>query len=140
MNDEIMQTALNLIKNRNNVLVGSMDEEGYPNIKNMFNARVREGLRVFYFTTNTSSLRTGHFKTNSKACLYFVDEKNFQGLMIRGSTEVLQDKASKELIWREGDTMYYPLGVNDPDYCVLKFTGKSGRYYSNFKSTNFIIE
>jgi len=36
--------------------------------------------------------------------------------------------------------MYYPLGVNDPDYCVLKFTGQSGRFYADLKSTNFIIE
>jgi general stress protein 26 len=28
-------------------------------------------------------------------------------------------------------------GVTDPDYCVLKFTARSGRYYSNFKSEDF---
>lgn len=44
---------------------------------------------------------------------------------------------SKEMIWRDGDTMYYPLGITDPDYCVLKFTAHSGRFYSNFKSENF---
>ena len=43
-------------------------------------------------------------------------------------------------IWQEGDTMYYPLGVTDPDYCVLRFTAESGRYYSNFKSEDFSIE
>jgi general stress protein 26 len=28
-------------------------------------------------------------------------------------------------------------GVTDPDFCVLRFTAESGRYYSNFKSENF---
>jgi general stress protein 26 len=140
MNDEIVQAAINLVKSSSNVLVGSTDKEGYPYIKNMFNARVRNGLKVFYFTTNTSSLRVAHFLNNPKACLYYVDDKKFHGLMIRGSMEVLQDKASKELIWREGDTKYYPLGVNDPDYCVFKFTGESCRFYTNLKSTNFMIE
>ena len=60
--------------------------------------------------------------------------------MLKGTMEVLEDHASKEMIWREGDTIYYPLGVTDPDYCVLKFTAYSGRYYSNFKSENFLIE
>ena len=46
---------------------------------------------------------------------------------------------NKEMIWREGDTMYYPLGVTDPDYCVLKFAATGGRYYSNFKSETFEI-
>ena len=39
--------------------------------------------------------------------------------MLRGTMEVLTDSASKEMIWQEGDTMYYPEGVTDPDYCVL---------------------
>ena len=39
-----------------------------------------------------------------------------------------------------GDIMYYPEGVTDSDYCVLKFTATSGRFYSNFKSESFIVE
>lgn len=35
--------------------------------------------------------------------------------------------------------MYYPQGVTDPDYCVLRFTATQGRFYSNFKSENFNI-
>ena len=54
--------------------------------------------------------------------------------------EVLTDNASKEMIWREGDTMYYKEGVTDPDYCVLKFTAISGRFYSKFSSEEFMIE
>lgn len=54
--------------------------------------------------------------------------------------EVLHDSASKEMIWKHGDEMYYPKGVTDPDYCVLRFTAQSGRYYSNFKSENFEVE
>lgn len=53
--------------------------------------------------------------------------------------EVLTDAESKEIIWQEGDTMYYPCGVTDPDYCVLKFTASKGRYYANFKKEDFEI-
>ena len=35
--------------------------------------------------------------------------------------------------------MYYPQGVTDPDYCVLKVTAEKGRYYSNFKSEDFDV-
>ena len=66
--------------------------------------------------------------------------QDFRGAMLRGTMEVLTDSASKEMIWQEGDTMYYPEGVTDPDYCVLKFTATSGRFYSNFKSESFIVE
>ena len=60
--------------------------------------------------------------------------------MLIGTAEILEDTKSREMIWREGDTMYYPKGVTDPDYCVLKFTAETGRYYSNFKSETFEIQ
>jgi len=34
------------------------------------------------------------------------------------------------MIWRPGDEMYYPKGVTDSDYCVLRFTAQQGRYYT----------
>ena len=57
-------------------------------------------------------------------------------------TEALQltDAASKEMIWRDGDTEYYPSGVTDPNYCVLKFTATDGRFYSDFYPRSFVIE
>lgn len=59
--------------------------------------------------------------------------------MLVGHMEVLEDAASKEMIWREGDTMYYPGGVTGPDYCVLKFVADRGRYYANFHSESFEV-
>lgn len=60
--------------------------------------------------------------------------------MLTGTMEVLEDSYHKEMIWQEGDTMYYPEGVTDPDYCVLRFTAKEGRFYRNFSSENFEVE
>lgn len=71
--------------------------------------------------------------------MYFCDSWFYRGAMLRGTVEVLTDSASKEMIWEDGDTMYYKEGVTDPDYCVLKFTATSGRFYSNFKSESFVV-
>ncbi len=119
--------------------IGSIDAEGFPNIKAMLQPRKREGIQTFYFTTNTSSRRVAQYLKDNHACIYFCDRRFFRGVMLRGTMEVLTDNASKEMIWKDGDTMYYPEGVTDPDYCVLRFTAISGRYYSNFKSEDFII-
>ncbi|WNY26925.1 pyridoxamine 5'-phosphate oxidase family protein [Methanolapillus ohkumae] len=99
----------------------------------------RDGIKTFYLTTNTSSLRVGQYKENPKACLYFFDKRFFRGVMLKGTVSVLEDSQSKEMIWREGDTLYYPKGVTDPDYCVLKFTAENERYYSDFHSEDFIV-
>ena len=120
--------------------IGSVDAKGMPEIKAMLAPRKREGIRRFWFTTNTSSRRVAHYRTNPKACLYFFDPRFYKGVMLQGTMEVLEDAASKEMIWREGDTMYYAKGVTDPDYCVLRFTAETGRYYGEFHSENFDVE
>lgn len=133
------KTIGNLIEKQNTAFLGSVDEDGFPNVKAMLAPRIKEGIKTFYFTTNTSSKRVQQFKENPKACLYFCDKRFFRGVMLIGTVEVLEDDASKELIWQEGDTMYYPLGVHDPDYCVLRVTVHKGRYYSKFHSEDFTI-
>jgi general stress protein 26 len=105
----------------------------------MLPPREREGIRVIYFSTNASSMRVAQYMSNPKACVYFFDRRFYKGVMLRGSMEVMQDSGTKELIWRPGDEMYYPQGVTDPDYCVLRFTATDGRYYSNFKSEDFVV-
>ena len=137
---DVEKTVGNMIDKQRVAFIGSVDTEGFPNIKAMLQPRKREGIRVIYLTTNTSSLSVSQFLRESRSCLYFCDARFFKGIMLKGRVEVLTDHVSKEMIWREGDTMYYKEGVTDPDYCVLKFTAVSGRYYSNFKSENFVIE
>lgn len=133
------QTIGNLIDKQGVAFVSSVDGEGFPNTKAMLPPRKREGLRTFYFTTNTSSMRVGQYRSNARACVYFCDKRFFRGVMLKGTMQVLQDAKSREMVWREGDAMYYPQGVADPDYCVLKFTAQTGRYYSNFHSEDFEV-
>ena len=135
-----VKTIGNLIDKQGVSFISSVDEEGFPNTKAMLPPRKREGIQVFYFTTNTSSMRVTQYRKNPQACIYFCDRRFFRGVMLTGTMEVLEDSSYKEMIWQEGDTMYYPEGVTDPDYCVLRFTARQGRFYSNFSSQTFDIE
>lgn len=137
---DAVKTIGNLIDKQNVSFISSVDENGYPNMKAMLPPRKRDGIKVFYFTTNTSSMRVKQYQNNPKACIYFCDRRFFRGVMLTGTMEVLEDPFYKEMIWQEGDTMYYLQGVTDPDYCVLRFTAENGRYYRNFGSENFHIE
>lgn len=134
------KTIGGIIDNVTVSMIGSVDATGFPNMKAMLPPRKRMGIKQFYFTTNTSSMRVKQYLENPKASVYFFDKRYFRGVMLKGTMEVLTDAQSKEEIWREGDDMYYPEGVTDPDYCVLRFTAQEGRYYSNFKSENFTID
>lgn len=120
--------------------VGSVDDGGFPQVKAMLAPRGREGLRVFWFSTNASSMRVAQFRRNGASCLYFCDPRTFRGLLLTGTMEVLEDAASRRLVWREGDERYYPGGVDGPDCCALRFTARTGRYYCDFHSENFEIK
>lgn len=133
------QTIGKMIEKANMALISYIDDEGYPITKAMLPPREREGIKTFWFSTNTSSNKVKYFRENPKASIYFVDKRFFRGVSLSGSVEVLETAEAKERIWQEGDTMYYKEGVTDPDYCVLKFTAVKGRYYSNFKSEDFEI-
>ena len=133
MNSE-MERIVSLVSRAPNALIGSVDEEGYPNVKAMLPPRKREGLERIYFSTNTSSKRVAQFRENPKASLYFYDPNSFQGVMLKGEMEVVEEFKYKEMLWQAGDEIYYPLGVTDSDYCVLIFHTKSLRYYTNMNS------
>lgn len=137
---DVEKTIGNMIDKQKVSFIGSIDSEGFPNVKAMLQPRKRVGVRTIYFSTNTSSMRVSQFKENNRACIYFCDARFFRGVMLKGTMKVLTDSESKEMIWLPGDTMYYKEGVTDPDYCVLKFTAISGRSYSNFKSEDFVVE
>lgn len=136
---DVVNTIGNLIDKARNSIISSVDSEGFPNTKAMLPPRKREGIRHIYFTTNTSSMRVKQYIDNPKAYVYFYDNRFYRGVMLKGTIEILQDSQSKEMIWQDGDEMYYSKGVTNPDYCVLRFTAQSGRYYSNFKSENFEV-
>jgi general stress protein 26 len=134
------KTVSNLIENANVSMIGSIDNDGFPNTKAMLPPRKRDGIKHIYFITNTSSMRVKQYTANPNACVYFFDKRFFRGVMLKGTMKVLKDKKTKETMWQPGDEMYYFKGVTDPDYCVLKFTTQNGRYYSNFKSEDFEVK
>lgn len=133
------QTIGKLIERQSVSFIASISESGFPNMKAMLPPRKRTGIKEFWFTTNTSSMRVSQYRKNPNASIYFCDKRFFKGVLLTGTMEVLEDDDTKQMIWRDGDTMYYPQGVTDPDYCVLKFTSIEGRYYSNFHSESFVV-
>ncbi len=132
------EQIMGFISKQKTAFIASVDENGFPNMKAMLAPRKIQG-DCFYFSTNTSSMRVSQFMNNPKASVYFYNRGRFkyEGIMLTGTMEVLQDDNIKREIWQIGDTMYYKQGVTDPDYCVLKFTAIKGRHYCDLKSESF---
>ena len=136
------QDIAGFIRKQKVALICSVDNDGVPNVKAMLKPRKIDGLRQFYFSTNTSSMRVRQYQDNPNASIYFYRKGLFRytGVMLKGRMDVLTDQETKDLIWRRGDTVFYKGGVKDPDYCVLRFTAVSGRYYRDLKTEDFSID
>ncbi|MDR1172610.1 MAG: pyridoxamine 5'-phosphate oxidase family protein [Bacteroidales bacterium] len=136
-----MRKLEKFVSRRKVAFIASVDDDGFPNVKALLSPRKRDGIKTFYFSTNTSSMRVKQYRENPKACLYFYRKGwiKYQGVMLTGKMEALEDHAMKREMWRFGDQMFYSQGVTDPDYCILKFTATQGRYYCDLRTESFDI-
>jgi general stress protein 26 len=137
--EEVIKESLELIEKSKICMLGTNGGDGFPYIKAMLNLK-NEGLKKIWFSTNTSSKRVQRLKQDNRASVYYVDENSYQGLLLIGTIEILQDIASRKMLWSEGAEIYYPKGVADPDYTVLCFTAKKANYYHGLTNLTFEIE
>ena len=138
--DEKIKAKIQKLRKKSRVAyVGSVNENGFPQIKAML-VFENEDCKVQYFSTNTSSKRAAQFLKNPNACVYYCDERGFVGALFTGKIEVLTDHETKAMLWRPGCEMYYPKGVDDEDYCVYKFTAETVNCYHNLSNQTFPID
>lgn len=125
---------MQFVAEQKTAFIASVNAQGYPQIRAMLAPRKIEG-NTLYFSTNTSSKKVKQYFENNKACVYFYKRGRFkyQGVTIVGEMEICTDQPTKDAVWRFGDTLFYKKGVTDPDYCVLKFTGRTAEYYCDLK-------
>jgi general stress protein 26 len=127
--ENIKERALK-VANKKIAFVGSVNENNVPNIKAMSVAK-HHGLEIFYFVSSHSAVKTEHYKRNFNACLYFNDGPLYKELVLEGVMKIFNDIDIKKSIWKSNfKGAFKNGGINDPDYCVLKFIAKKGRYHT----------
>lgn len=133
--ENLVPTIAGMIDRQEVCFLSFINYQGFPTTRTMLNPRKRHGLKEFYLTTNTKSQKVQALLKNPRAGLYFYDRPLYRGAAFTGTVEVLNDQSIKNEIWRDMDTIFYESNT-DPDYCVLKFTAVSARYYQDYTSTN----
>ena len=108
--------------------LGYLDGEGRPQIRRVF-CTWHRGIGGHLISTNTSSSHVRDILERREACLYFCDSERFEGACLSGEAAVHFEREWKEMLWHPQDVMYYPGGVDDPDYCVIEFKAQSARFY-----------
>lgn len=76
-----------LIDRQSVSFIASISKDGFPNMKAMLALRKREGIKEFWFSTNTSSMRVSQYRNNPNASIYFYDKRFFRDVMLVGTME-----------------------------------------------------
>ena len=141
MDGKIRKEILALRQNAQVAYIGSVNENGFPQIKGMLVGE-HDSIKTHYFSTNTSSKRVGQFRSCPKASVYYVDDTKdkYKGALFTGYIKVCTDRRTKEFLWRDGFEIYYPKGFDDEDYCVYKFTAETVNYYYGLSNATFSID
>lgn len=147
---EVRKTSLELMESSKAAYLTTIDSEGYPITRAMFNLRNKEQFPelseffseqdnefVIYISTNTSSSKIDHIRKNPKISVYFCEPEDFKGIMFGGEAETIDDIEIKQKLWLDWWTKYYTKGLEDPDYTLLKLNPKTARFYYKLNKIQF---
>ena len=137
----IIQKAEKLYKSVNTFILSCVGTDGYPLTKAVVPGKHRDSINEMYFCTNTSSKFAAETNKNPKASVYFYSRKLiWEGCMLKGKMEIVSDPIVKKKYWQNKFKNAYPeKSYTDPDFCVLRFIPKAGRFYSWYKPEDFEI-
>jgi general stress protein 26 len=110
------------------VTLSLIDSEGYPTTSTLSISKA-DGIRQITFASTLDSNKAKRAKENSRASVCIFDDDYESGayynITLVGDIEVLNDIETKKETWYTGLEEHYPNGgVDDPNYCVLRFTTK----------------
>jgi len=93
---------------------------------------------MIFFTTNTSSEKVRQIMKNPLVSAYFCRSREWRGVNLSGRIELVEDPAVKLAFWQEGWSMYYPGGVEDPDYALLRLSPSLVTGYHKMERYEFV--
>ena len=121
------QTIGNLIDKQKVSFIASISAEGFPNMKAMLPPRKRVGIKEFWFTTNTSSMRVAQYRENPNASIYLTDDAD---TIMRKCKRAVTDSEA-QILYRDEQpgvknllNIYCACTGKTPDEAVREFDGK----------------
>lgn len=138
----IIEKAEQLHKKVGTFIITCLGADGYPLTKAVVPGKYRNSIKELYFCTNTSSKFAYEISNNPKSSVYYFRKILFswKGCMLKGNMEIVSDMDIKKKYWQNLFKDAYPeKSYTDPDFCVLKFSTISGRFYSNYTIKDFVV-
>ncbi len=139
--------CLSVMKTSPVCYLATINKTGFPEIRALFNlkngktfpglAKIMDrydGDFTVILGTNTSSVKVKQVVEEPKVSVYFCNADTFQGVMLTGSMEIIDDSALRRELWQPGWNLYYPQGADDPDFTVLRLTPDRVKAYGSLST------
>ena len=123
---ELEKLAAELLEKCETVALASVAEDGSPRICPMMKLK-GEDFSTIWVSTGTGSRKTAHFRNDPKAGLSYWNDDD--SVTMTGTVEIVDDAAVKRALWSDWMQAFFPKGVDDPEYCVLKFTAREATFW-----------
>lgn len=120
------------------VFLATNGSHGHPNVRAMMPVKC-EGVEKLWFCCDLESSKIIELVKSDKAVVYGYAPRTLAEFRLWGSVEILEDTASRKLVWNDELKKHFPGGVNDPTMRVLRFDVISGLYRNKDKAGNFTI-
>ena len=137
MNANIFEKANQIIKTCDAAYIGLIDENGYPMVSTIAPIDPENIFEAYFATGIRSNKYKCLQKSNRGSVCYHSGNDN---ITLIGEVDVLTDQPTKSRLWQDDFADFFPLGENDPAYCVLKFTTRRVLFWIDNESAAFTID
>lgn len=131
--DQLCAKAEDMLNSCQTVEFATINEQGFPRVCTLSKIK-SEGWGVIYFATAVSSVKVRCLLKNPKSSACYHLGNNSQTLL--GYAEVLTDAKIKSELWQDWFINHFK-GVDDPDYCIVKFTAEQATLWYDGEFVTF---
>ena len=118
------------------IILSTVSENGYPRPVAIDILR-HTGISILWITTGLSTEKVKHIRQNTKAGVCFVHEAD--SITLTGKVEIQTDAETRQNFWQDYMLHYFPLGINDPDYCILCFHTEEATLWIDRKFERIVL-
>jgi len=125
--EEIIKSKTAAVNPGVGVTLSLLDHEGYPTTSTLSVSKA-DGIRELTFAIGINSNKANRAQKCSRASVCVFDDDyeggEYYNITLVGDVEIVTDMDTKKATWFEGLEEHFAGGLDDPDYCVLRFTTK----------------
>lgn len=133
-NNPLYLRAASIIKDAGTATIAAIDGNGFPRASTISSIKT-DGIKNIWFSTGLNSGKVRCLSKNNRCGICYTDGQN--NVTLQGTVEILTDPDSKRQFWVDWFINHFPGGVEDSNYCILKFVANRAVLWVDSQTDEF---